>query len=482
MATLKPLINNGSIRVLRNVQSKQALWEIDQEVADPSSTAPGVGLPAAAEGQRYILASNTGALNGAWGSISSVGDGDIVEYDGTDWVVVYDISLFNEGTVNDLNASSFKRWDGSAWASLATSGTVNTSAPISGDGSVGSPISLNDNGVTAAKLEDLPNGSLFIGGAVGTQAFATSSAGDVTLDEISGLTIDAGAVTDAKVATGIDAAKISAGSVSNTEFDFLDGVTSSIQTQLDAKIPNAEKGAANGVATLDANGLIPGTQIPDLAITSVTTVADIAARDALTVGSGQGEIAEGDVVIVTDASADANIVAGAASYIYNGASYSLLKSGDDVLSVNGQNGVVTVNAINELTGDITAGPASGSASAAATISANAVTETKIADDAVTSAKIATDAVGVDALDSASLNLRSAVATNQAFAVDTPVTFTHNWNNINVMVEVIDESTGETVIVNDITRTANTIVIEVAVAATLTVMAREVKADAFVSIA
>lgn len=35
--------------------------------------------------------------------------------------------------------------------------------------------------------------------------------------------------------TGIDAAKISAGNVSNTEFDYLDGVTSAIQTQLNAK-------------------------------------------------------------------------------------------------------------------------------------------------------------------------------------------------------------------------------------------------------
>jgi hypothetical protein len=35
--------------------------------------------------------------------------------------------------------------------------------------------------------------------------------------------------------TGIDAAKISAGNVSNTEFDYLNGVTSAIQTQIDGK-------------------------------------------------------------------------------------------------------------------------------------------------------------------------------------------------------------------------------------------------------
>lgn len=46
--------------------------------------------------------------------------------------------------------------------------------------------------------------------------------------------INNSAVTDAKVATGIDAAKLADGSVSNTEFQYLSGVTSDIQTQIGA--------------------------------------------------------------------------------------------------------------------------------------------------------------------------------------------------------------------------------------------------------
>ena len=42
-------------------------------------------------------------------------------------------------------------------------------------------------------------------------------------------------IGNSQLTSGIDAAKISSGSVSNTEFDYLDGVTSSIQTQLDNK-------------------------------------------------------------------------------------------------------------------------------------------------------------------------------------------------------------------------------------------------------
>lgn len=48
-------------------------------------------------------------------------------------------------------------------------------------------------------------------------------------------TINAGAVDNTTVAAGIDAVKIGAGSVSNTEFGYLAGVTSAIQTQLNAK-------------------------------------------------------------------------------------------------------------------------------------------------------------------------------------------------------------------------------------------------------
>jgi hypothetical protein len=45
-------------------------------------------------------------------------------------------------------------------------------------------------------------------------------------------------ITDSLLATGINADKIGAGTVSNTEFEYLDGATSSIQTQLNGKYNN----------------------------------------------------------------------------------------------------------------------------------------------------------------------------------------------------------------------------------------------------
>lgn len=135
---------------------------------------------------------------------------------------------------------------------------------------------------------------------------------------------------------GVDAVKIGDGSVENAEFQALDGVTGSIQSQLNNKIETSEKGAANGVATLGADSKIPSAQIPAIALTEVYVVADITARDSLTVQ-------EGDVAKVTDASADPSVTNGSASYIYDGSSWIRLNVQDQVLSVNGQTGSVSLD-------------------------------------------------------------------------------------------------------------------------------------------
>lgn len=66
------------------------------------------------------------------------------------------------------------------------------------------------------------------------------------------LTIGASKVLNSMLAGSIDADKISSGTVSNTEFNYLDGVTSSIQTQLDAKV--AKSAAAYTIRANNTNG------------------------------------------------------------------------------------------------------------------------------------------------------------------------------------------------------------------------------------
>lgn len=72
------------------------------------------------------------------------------------------------------------------------------------------------------------------------------------------LRVKAAGITNNEVASGIDAVKIGAGSVDNTEFGYLDGVTSSIQTQLNGKEPtittlSIAKGGTNSGTALNNN-------------------------------------------------------------------------------------------------------------------------------------------------------------------------------------------------------------------------------------
>jgi hypothetical protein len=148
-----------------------------------------------------------------------------------------------------------------------------------GNGTTGSP--ANDTGIV---MERGDSDNAFIGFdesadkfIVGTGTFTGASTGNLSITtgtlvanleattatlggsnvvstdntlELTNKTIDASSNTisnigNSQLTSGIDAAKISSGSVSNTEFDYLDGVTSSIQTQIDNR---ATKGFAIAMA------------------------------------------------------------------------------------------------------------------------------------------------------------------------------------------------------------------------------------------
>lgn len=94
--------------------------------------------------------------------------------------------------------------------------------------------------------------------------------------------------------------------VTPTELGSLSGVTSSVQDQLDDK------------ADL-VSGKVPVSQLPALVITEVFVVADIAARDALTIGSGDGEVQEGDIAIVLS-----NVDSVREPFIYDGTNWQTL--------------------------------------------------------------------------------------------------------------------------------------------------------------
>jgi len=106
-------------------------------------------------------------------------------------------------------------------------------------------------------------------------------------------------ITAADLPSGIDAAKINTGAVTNTEFNYLDGVTSAIQTQIDSKVAknaNITAGTYTKV-TVDVKGLVTAgaalveADIPTLSESKITNlVSDLAGKALKIVGGTSGNI------------------------------------------------------------------------------------------------------------------------------------------------------------------------------------------------
>ena len=94
-------------------------------VINPLLSGPGAGLPDATEGTRYLLTENTGTWDGAnataWegtvGQPMVANANDIVEYDGSRWVVAFDStsSPDNYQYVTNITTELQYRWTGEAW-------------------------------------------------------------------------------------------------------------------------------------------------------------------------------------------------------------------------------------------------------------------------------------------------------------------------------------------------------------------------------
>lgn len=137
---------------------------------------------------------------------------------------------------------------------------------------------------------------------------------------------------------------ITPSTVTDTELSRLSGITSNVQDQLDDKIDLTEKGANNGVATLDAGGKIPATQLPNSVMEYLGNWN--ATTNSPTLADGVGN--NGDVYRVNVAGTQ-NLGSGSISFnigdfvIYNGTIWEKSVNSNDVVSVNGQQGVVVLD-------------------------------------------------------------------------------------------------------------------------------------------
>jgi hypothetical protein len=119
-------------------------------------------------------------------------------------------------------------------------------------------------------------------GTIAAAAFGSQSANTVLAGPTTGsaATPSFRALVAADIPSAIDAAKIGGGAVSNTEFGYLDGVTSALQTQLDLKAPLASP-------TFTGNPLVP-TASPGDNDTSAASTAFVTAAVAA------GGVSDGD--------------------------------------------------------------------------------------------------------------------------------------------------------------------------------------------
>ncbi len=135
-------------------------------------------------------------------------------------------------------------------------------------------------GVTTEAVQDIV-GAMFSSNTE-TDITATYEDGDGTIDLVV-------SVSAANLPTAIDAAKLGDGSVSNTEFQRLDGVSSDIQTQLDGKQASLTFGIGNTNVPQFTSGVadddflrIAGTSVEGRSASEV--LSDIGGQAALTFG------------------------------------------------------------------------------------------------------------------------------------------------------------------------------------------------------
>lgn len=141
-------------------------------------------------------------------------------------------------------------------------------------------------------------------------------------------------------------------SATDAEINYLNGVTSAIQGQLDAKQPDlgytaediAHKAQANGYASLDGGGKVPATQLPSAVMEYQGTWNASTNSPTLTDGTGNA----GDVYRVTTAGTQ-NLGSGIQSYgvgdyvLYDGSVWQWSGTTDAVSSVAGKTGDVTLD-------------------------------------------------------------------------------------------------------------------------------------------
>lgn len=154
-------------------------------------------------------------------------------------------------------------------------------------------------------------------------------------------------IDDSDNITGV----VSLNTITSTEINYLDGVSSSIQTQLNDKVDDSEKGAALGVATLDGGGKVPAAQLPNSIMDYLGNWSAATNTPTLANGTGNtGDVYQNTAVGTVDFGAG-NITFAVGDFaIYNGTIWEKSLNSNAVVSVNGLTGIVTAGTVGDTSG------------------------------------------------------------------------------------------------------------------------------------
>ena len=141
------------------------------------------------------------------------------------------------------------------------------------------------------------------------------------------------AVTDSKVAAGINKSKVGLTNVDNSS-DLNKPISNAAKNALDLKLDSSKIGQANGAASLDANGKIPSAQISSISVSKVEVVNSEAAMLASSGGIGT-------TAIRTDTNKNYILSKADATVLSNWTE--LLTPGGGIQSINGKTGTVVLS-------------------------------------------------------------------------------------------------------------------------------------------
>jgi hypothetical protein len=223
----------------------------------------------------------------------------------------------------------------------------------------------------------------------------------------------------------------------STQPTFRSLVSADIPSLSGTYVTQSEVGAANGVAALNASSKIPVAYLPNSVLQYEGTWNPTTNTPTLQDSTGTAgfvywvsALFAGPISGLSNASM-VNFQIGDL-VIYNGTQWELTTPAAGVSSVNGAQGAVTVNAINQLTGDVTAGPASGSASATASLVATS-------NGTLTSLTALTSAASLNHVGTITTGAWQGTTVNISYGGTSATTAAGAFNNLNPMT-----TTGDTI--------------------------------------